>query len=166
MFDLKSVSQASVVTLYLFPEINLKLMPMLKKTLKPGSRIVSHDFNMGDWKPTQELTMKVTGDRDHTIYLWVIPDPNKKVTPKKDEPKKETPKKDEPKKTDPLPLPKVVDPKKETPKKDEPKKEPFETIKVPYVPRPKPLSKKCSNLPKSRKVTWCGISAAAMVVSL
>src|SRR6516162_8227155 len=45
------INKASVVTLYLFPHLNLKLRPTLQKTLKPGSRIVSHDFHMGDWKP-------------------------------------------------------------------------------------------------------------------
>ena len=57
-------------SLYLLPDVNLKLMPMLKKTLKPGSRIVSHDFDMGDWKADKEE--QVMADRTHTIYLWTI----------------------------------------------------------------------------------------------
>lgn len=63
--DLK---EASVVTLYLLPEVNLRLRPKLWKELKPGTRVVSHSFDMGDWKP--EKTVKV-GER--TIYYWVIP---------------------------------------------------------------------------------------------
>lgn len=59
---------ATVVTLYLLPSLNEKLKPRLLKELKPGTRIVSHDFDMGDWKPEQ--TQKVGGD---TIYLWTVP---------------------------------------------------------------------------------------------
>ncbi|AFZ00761.1 class I SAM-dependent methyltransferase [Calothrix sp. PCC 6303] len=62
-------SQASVVTLYLLPEINLKLRPKLLQELKPGTRIVSHAFDMGDWKPQQ--VQQVDGK---TIYLWVVPE--------------------------------------------------------------------------------------------
>src|SRR4026207_776959 len=61
------ISQASVVTLYLLPSLNLKLRPTLWKTLKPGTRIVSHDFDMGDWKPEQ--TLNVDGA---TVYYWTI----------------------------------------------------------------------------------------------
>ncbi|MGV3762114.1 SAM-dependent methyltransferase [Parapedobacter sp.] len=61
-------SKADVVTMYLLPSVNLELRPKLQKELKPGSRIVSHDFHMGDWKP--EKTVRV-GSHD-TIYLWTI----------------------------------------------------------------------------------------------
>lgn len=60
--------EASVVTLYLLPSVNLKLRPKLFAELKPGTRIVSHDFDMGDWKP--EKTIDLDG---HKIYYWVIP---------------------------------------------------------------------------------------------
>ena len=61
------ISEATVVTLYLLPSLNLKLMPTLKK-LKPGTRIVSHSFDMGtEWPP--EKTEDVNG---RTIYLWII----------------------------------------------------------------------------------------------
>lgn len=62
------LSEASVVTLYLLPTLNLKLQPKLLKELKPGTRIVSHAFDMGDWKP--EETRVVDG---RTIYLWTVP---------------------------------------------------------------------------------------------
>ncbi len=62
------ISEATVVTLYLLPRINLKLRPKLRAELKPGTRVVSHDFDMGDWKP--ERKSKVRG---RPIYLWVIP---------------------------------------------------------------------------------------------
>jgi tRNA G37 N-methylase Trm5 len=61
-------SKASVVTLYLLPSINLKLRPLLLKQLKPGTRIVSHAFDMGDWKP--EKTIEVDGT---TVYFWTVP---------------------------------------------------------------------------------------------
>lgn len=62
-------SPASVVTLYLLPSVNLRLRPLLLKQLKPGTRIVSHAFDMGDWKP--EKTVQVEGGA--TIYLWTVP---------------------------------------------------------------------------------------------
>ena len=65
-------SEATVVTLYLLPDINVKLRPQLLKQLKPGTRIVSHDFDMGQWKP--DKTVQVQGpNREHTIYLWTVP---------------------------------------------------------------------------------------------
>ncbi len=73
------LSEASVVTLYLLPSLNLKLRPTLWKTLKPGTRIVSHDFDMGDWKPEQ--TLNVDGA---TVYYWTItPDLAKKAAAEK-----------------------------------------------------------------------------------
>jgi len=61
-------SAASVVTMYLLPSVNLKLRPRLLKELKPGTRLVSHDFHMGDW--AAERTREVGRSR---IYLWTIP---------------------------------------------------------------------------------------------
>jgi precorrin-6B methylase 2 len=62
------LSQASVVTMYLLPDVNLKLKPNLLSQLKPGSRVVSHAFDMGDWKP--DKTERVNG---RTVYFWTIP---------------------------------------------------------------------------------------------
>ena len=63
------ISEATVVTLYLLPSLNLKLMPKLMKELRPGTRIVSHSFDMGEaWKP--EKTEEING---RTIYFWTIP---------------------------------------------------------------------------------------------
>jgi SAM-dependent methyltransferase len=61
-------SGASVVTMYLLPSVNLKLRPRLLAELKPGTRIVSHDFDMGDWKP--EVAREVNNSR---IFLWTVP---------------------------------------------------------------------------------------------
>ncbi|MBD2772738.1 SAM-dependent methyltransferase [Iningainema tapete] len=63
------ISKATVVTLYLLPELNVKLRPRLFKQLKPGTRIVSHDFDMGNWKPDRTVKTK----EGSTIYYWVIP---------------------------------------------------------------------------------------------
>ncbi len=87
------ISKATVVTLYLLPEVNLKLRPKLLSQLKPGTRIVSHEFDMGGWKP--QRVVKVLGpkrgenflyrdescytilvpdeQREHTLYFWVVP---------------------------------------------------------------------------------------------
>jgi SAM-dependent methyltransferase len=62
------LSAASVVTMYLLPDVNLKLRPNLLSQLKPGSRIVSHSFDMGDWKPD-----KVERVEGRTIYFWTVP---------------------------------------------------------------------------------------------
>jgi uncharacterized protein (TIGR03000 family) len=80
------IDKASVVTLYLFPHLNLKLRPTLQKTLKPGSRIVSHDFDMGDWKPVKQAKLKDSYGRDHSVYLWIVGAGEKpKAKPKKEE---------------------------------------------------------------------------------
>ena len=86
------LSEATVVMLYLLPDINLKLRPKLLQELKPGTRIVSHDFDMGEWKPQRVVqvqgpqrentlyyedgkTMIVRGpQREHTLYYWVVPE--------------------------------------------------------------------------------------------
>lgn len=63
-----NLSAANVVTMYLLPDVNLKLKPNLLAQLKPGSRVVSHAFDMGDWKAD-----KVEQVDGRTIYLWTIP---------------------------------------------------------------------------------------------
>jgi SAM-dependent methyltransferase len=63
---------ATVVTLYLRDDVNLKLRPKLLRELAPGSRVVSHDFDMGDWRP--DRVQRVRGPvRNHTLYLWHVP---------------------------------------------------------------------------------------------
>ncbi len=64
----QDLSGATVITLYLLPSLNVKLMPKLMRELKPGTRIVSHAFDMGDWKPEKELD--VDGRK---VYFWTIP---------------------------------------------------------------------------------------------
>jgi SAM-dependent methyltransferase len=67
------LSAASVVTLYLLPKLNVRLIPQLEQ-LKPGSRIVSHDFDMEGIKPLQVVSLRAPGEvENHTIYLWKTP---------------------------------------------------------------------------------------------
>jgi SAM-dependent methyltransferase len=73
------LAKASVVTLYLLPEVNLQLRPKLL-ALKPGTRIVSHDWDMGDWPPERTLTVdapdKAVGrEKKSTLHPWVVPAP-------------------------------------------------------------------------------------------
>lgn len=72
IFEL-DLSKANVVTLYLLPELNVKLIPQLQE-LKPGSRIVSHDFDMAGVDPVRTVTIKSKEDNvEHTLYLWITP---------------------------------------------------------------------------------------------
>ena len=72
---LTDIHDASVVTLYLLPDLNVKLRKRLLAELKPGTRIVSHQFDMGNWKPERKLELN-----GRTIYLWTIPE--RKAAPK------------------------------------------------------------------------------------
>jgi ubiquinone/menaquinone biosynthesis C-methylase UbiE len=62
------ISGATVVTLYLLTDLNLKLRPKLLRELKPGTRVVSHAFNMGDWKPERQASVQGS-----SVYLWRVP---------------------------------------------------------------------------------------------
>jgi SAM-dependent methyltransferase len=64
------LSDATVVTLYLLSSSNLKLRPILTKQLKPGARIVSHAFSMGDWQPDKVDTFTDSASHQRTLYLW------------------------------------------------------------------------------------------------
>ena len=71
IFEL-DLAKADVITLYLLPQLNVKLIPQLDK-LKPGCRIVSHDFDMEGVRPKKMVTYTPSGGREHRIYLWVTP---------------------------------------------------------------------------------------------
>lgn len=68
--------EATVVTLYLLPDLNVKLRPKLWNELQPGSRIVSHQFEMGTWKPEKKLE-----SNGRTVYFWTVPPKDKRPTP-------------------------------------------------------------------------------------
>jgi SAM-dependent methyltransferase len=61
--------KASVLTMYLLPEVNMKLRPRLIEQLRPGTRVVSHNYNLGDWQPD---AIRNVGE-DHIVYLWIVP---------------------------------------------------------------------------------------------
>jgi tRNA G37 N-methylase Trm5 len=71
IFEL-DLSKADVITLYLLPQLNVKLIPQFDK-MKPGCRIVSHDFNMDGVRPKREETYTPSGGREHRIFLWMTP---------------------------------------------------------------------------------------------
>jgi len=71
------LDQATVITMYLLPEVNLQLRPKLQ-ALKPGTRIVSHDWDLGDWKPDQTSVVPVPDkqvglEKSSRVHLWVVP---------------------------------------------------------------------------------------------
>ncbi len=69
LFDTK-IAEATVVTMYLLPRVNLELRPRLLAELRPGTRVVSHDFDMGEWKPDLRATVRGAAG---VAYYWVIP---------------------------------------------------------------------------------------------
>ncbi len=77
LFD-TDIAQASVLTMYLLPEFNLRLRPRLLAELKPGTRVVSHDWDMGEWQPDAKavlegLSKPVMPIHSSTVYLWIVP---------------------------------------------------------------------------------------------
>jgi ribosomal protein L11 methylase PrmA len=69
----EDLSPSSVVTLYLLPDLNVRLMPRLRR-LRPGTRIVSHDFDMKGARPKKVVTVPADDEEgEHTVYLWVVP---------------------------------------------------------------------------------------------
>jgi SAM-dependent methyltransferase len=68
---LTDLSEATVVTLYLFPDVNRRLMPKLRRELRPGSRVVSHDYDLGDWLPEKTVEVPLP-DRTHYVYFWRV----------------------------------------------------------------------------------------------
>ncbi len=72
VLKLKDLSDASVVMLYMGDDVNLRLRPILQKTLKPGARIVSHRFGMGDWKPEKTDSFTGADGDEYTLLLWTI----------------------------------------------------------------------------------------------
>jgi precorrin-6B methylase 2 len=71
------IHEATVVTLFLLSSVNLKLRPKLLQDLKPGTRVVSNTFEMGDWKPEKEFTVGSPDEESylsHKLFLWIIPE--------------------------------------------------------------------------------------------
>jgi len=64
---------ATVVTMYLLTSVNRRLRPKLLAELRPGTRLVSHSFDMGDWRPEQTRVVKTSSDDERAVYFWVVP---------------------------------------------------------------------------------------------
>jgi len=79
LFD-ADIHQATVVTLFLLGSVNLRLRPKLLRELKPGTRIVSNTFDMGDWTPDKEMSVGDASEESfsHRLYLWIVPPPKGK----------------------------------------------------------------------------------------
>jgi uncharacterized protein (TIGR03000 family) len=77
VLKVKDLSEATVVLLYMGDELNMLLRPILQKQLKPGARIVSHRFTMGDWKPLKTQTITGQDGDKYQIHLWKIEEPKK-----------------------------------------------------------------------------------------
>jgi protein-L-isoaspartate O-methyltransferase len=67
------VSAATVVTLFLTPQANLRLRPRLLSQLRPGARVVSHWHDMADWAPARVERVRPPGGRTRAVYLWIVP---------------------------------------------------------------------------------------------
>jgi SAM-dependent methyltransferase len=78
-----NISEATVVTLYLSNKLNVLLRPKLLRELRPGSRILSHDFHMGDWVPEHKIRVPWQNGLFRTIYLWRVPPRGFKVRPRR-----------------------------------------------------------------------------------
>ncbi|MBI3822013.1 MAG: class I SAM-dependent methyltransferase [Planctomycetes bacterium] len=70
----KDVEDATVVLLYIGDDLGRRVSPVLKNTLKPGSRIVSHRFLLGDWKADKSITVKGQDGGEYELHLWIVPD--------------------------------------------------------------------------------------------
>src|SRR5262249_4499660 len=70
--------EANVLTLYLLPDVNLALRPKILAELRPGARVVSHDYGMGDWRPDAQETVpapdkKVGARKESQVFMWTVP---------------------------------------------------------------------------------------------
>src|SRR5262245_17241405 len=66
------IGEATVVAIYLGRDVNLRLRPKLLEELRPGTRIVSHDYDLGEWQPERTVTVDLL-ERDHKVFLWRVP---------------------------------------------------------------------------------------------
>src|SRR5262245_28731157 len=73
----KDCAEATVVLLYIGDDLGAKLSPLLQKSLKPGTRIVSHRFKLGDWKPDKSVTVTGADGDMYDLHLWTVPEKKK-----------------------------------------------------------------------------------------
>ena len=72
MLNVKDMSHADVVLLYIGDDLGERLGPVLRRTLRPGARVVSHRFSLGDWKPTTSTTVTGEDGDEYELHLWVV----------------------------------------------------------------------------------------------
>jgi uncharacterized protein (TIGR03000 family) len=82
ILNVKDMADATLVLLYIGDDLGERLSPVLQKTMKPGARIVSHRFTLGDWTPTKSVTVKGADTYEYELHLWVVGE--KKVEKSKD----------------------------------------------------------------------------------
>jgi uncharacterized protein (TIGR03000 family) len=70
--DMAVCAEASVVLIYIGDDLGARMAPVLQKLLKPGTRVVSHRFKLGDWKPDQTITVRGADGDDYTLHYWVV----------------------------------------------------------------------------------------------
>jgi uncharacterized protein (TIGR03000 family) len=70
--DMAGCAEASVVLIYIGDDLGARMAPVLQKLLKPGTRVVSHRFHLGDWKPDKTVTIKGADGDDYTLHYWVV----------------------------------------------------------------------------------------------
>jgi uncharacterized protein (TIGR03000 family) len=74
ILNVSDMKDADVVLLYIGDDLGERLSPVLQKTMRPGARIVSHRFTLGDWKPDQTVTVKGEDGDEYTLHLWIVPE--------------------------------------------------------------------------------------------
>jgi uncharacterized protein (TIGR03000 family) len=72
--DMHDLKDATVVLLYIGDDLGARMEPLLKSQLKPGTRIVSHRFTIGEWKPTKTVTVSGQDGEEYTLHLWIVPE--------------------------------------------------------------------------------------------
>jgi len=70
--DMAPAAEATVVLVYIGDDLGARMSPVLQKLLKPGARVVSHRFKLGDWKPDKTITIKGEDGDDYTLHLWIV----------------------------------------------------------------------------------------------
>ncbi|VTR93900.1 Uncharacterized protein OS=Chroococcidiopsis thermalis PCC 7203 GN=Chro_0526 PE=4 SV=1: Methyltransf_26 [Gemmata massiliana] len=76
--DMAGAAEATVVLVYIGDDLGARMSPVLQKLLKPGARVVSHRFKLGDWKPDRTVTVKGADGDDYVLHLWTVKEKEKK----------------------------------------------------------------------------------------
>ena len=70
--DMAAVAESTVVLVYIGDDLGARMSPLLQKMLKPGARVVSHRFKLGDWAPDKTVQVKGEDGDEYTLHLWVV----------------------------------------------------------------------------------------------